>query len=55
MDIKSEGLSIIDEVLSLGGRAAGFDLETPLRVTVPELDSIAVGGSLVGFVDGELA
>ncbi len=44
MDIKTEVLAIIDEVLSLGGRAKGFDLDTPLLGAVPELDSMAVVG-----------
>lgn len=44
MDIKKEVLAIIDEVLSLGGRATTFDLETPLLGAVPELDSMAVVG-----------
>ncbi len=44
MDIKKEILAIIDEVLSLGGRAADFDLDTPLLGAVPELDSMAVVG-----------
>lgn len=42
MDIKSELLSILDEVLSLKGRAGGFSLETPLLGALPELDSMAV-------------
>lgn len=44
MDTKKEVLVIIDEVLSLGGRANGFDLDTPLLGAVPELDSMAVVG-----------
>ena len=42
MDIKNEVLSILDEVLSLKGRAAGFALDTPLLGAIPELDSMAV-------------
>ena len=42
MDIKNEVLSILDEVLSLKGRAAGFTLETSLLGALPELDSMAV-------------
>ena len=46
MDIKSEVLpevlSILDEVLSLKGRAQAFTLETPLLGALPELDSMAV-------------
>ena len=44
MDIKKEVLNIIDELLSLGGRAGSFDLGTPLLGAVPELDSMAVVG-----------
>lgn len=42
LDIKKEVLAVIDEVLSLNGRAKSFDLETPLLGAVPELDSMAV-------------
>lgn len=44
MDIKKEVLALIDEVLSLGGRAASFNLDTALLGAVPELDSMAVVG-----------
>ncbi len=44
MDIRKEVLAVIDEVLSLGGRALAFDRETPLLGAVPELDSMAVVG-----------
>lgn len=42
MDIQAEVLSMLDEVLSLGGRAMTFDAATPLLGAVPELDSMAV-------------
>ena len=42
MDIKQLVLSILDEILSLKGRSAGFTLETPLLGAIPELDSMAV-------------
>lgn len=42
MDIKNEVLSILDEVLSLKGRANSFSLDTPLLGAIPELDSMAV-------------
>ncbi|MBK7356823.1 phosphopantetheine-binding protein [Propionivibrio sp.] len=42
MDIKQSVLSILDEILSLKGRSAGFTLETPLLGAIPELDSMAV-------------
>lgn len=35
-------LRVIDEVLSLNGRALSFDRETPLLGAIPELDSMAV-------------
>ena len=44
LDIKQEVLTILDEVLSLGGRAKSFELDTPLLGAVPELDSMAVVG-----------
>ncbi|WP_332671511.1 acyl carrier protein [Aromatoleum sp.] len=44
MDIKQEVLAVVDEVLSLNGRALEFDLDTPLLGAVPELDSMAVVG-----------
>jgi acyl carrier protein len=44
LDIKKQVLAILDEVLSLGGRADGFELDTPLLGAVPELDSMAVVG-----------
>lgn len=42
MEIKQEILAILDEILSLKGRAAGFDEKTPLLGAIPELDSMAV-------------
>ena len=33
---------VLDEVLSLGGRSASFDSNTPLLGAIPELDSMAV-------------
>ena len=46
MDIKNEVLTIVDEVLSLGGRGKTFDLDTALLGALPELDSMAVVGLL---------
>ena len=51
MDISKEVLAVIDEVLSLGGRALAFDRETPLLGAVPELDSMAVAGLLTELED----
>ena len=42
MDVKSEVLAILDEVLSLKGRSRSFNLETALLGAIPELDSMAV-------------
>lgn len=44
MDINKEVLAILDDVLSLQGRASGFKADTPLLGAVPELDSMAVVG-----------
>lgn len=42
MNIQNEILSLLDEILSLNGRAAGFSSDTPLLGAIPELDSMAV-------------
>lgn len=42
MDIRNEVVAVLDEVLSLKGRARGFALDTPLLGAIPELDSMAV-------------
>lgn len=42
MNTQQEILSILDEVLSLKGRSAGFNGNTPLLGAIPELDSMAV-------------
>jgi acyl carrier protein len=42
MDVTNEVLTTLDEVLSLGGRTAGFDRNTRLLGAIPELDSMAV-------------
>lgn len=42
MKVHEEVLRVLDEVLSLNGRAAAFTRETPLLGAVPELDSMAV-------------
>jgi acyl carrier protein len=39
---QTEVLRILDEILSLGGRAMHFDGATPLLGAIPELDSMAV-------------
>lgn len=50
MDITKEVLSILDEVLSLRGRASGFTDSTPLLGALPELDSMAVIG-LINLIE----
>ena len=42
MEVTKEVLRILDEVLSLNGRAASFTQDTPLLGAIPELDSMAV-------------
>lgn len=42
MNIQNEVLSLLDEILSLNGRAAAFTADTPLLGAIPELDSMAV-------------
>ena len=42
MDIQNSLLKILDEVLSLDGRALQFDRDTALLGALPELDSMAV-------------
>lgn len=40
--IQAQVLRLLDDVLSLGGRAQSFDRHTALLGAVPELDSMAV-------------
>ena len=42
MDVTQEVLRVVDEVLSLNGRATTFSRSTPLLGAIPELDSMAV-------------
>lgn len=42
MNTHKEVLSLLDEILSLNGRAAEFTAGTPLLGAIPELDSMAV-------------
>ena len=42
MNVLNEVNRTLDEVLSLGGRAAAFNRDTPLLGAIPELDSMAV-------------
>ncbi len=47
--LQQQVLSVLDEVLSLNGRSAGFDRDTPLLGAIPELDSMAVVSLLTGL------
>lgn len=49
MQVRQEVLRVLDEVLSLGGRARSFSDETPLLGAIPELDSMAVVGLITAF------
>ena len=42
MDVEREVLRVLDEVLSLNGRATSFTRRTHLLGAIPELDSMAV-------------
>lgn len=42
MDVVREVTRVLDEVLSLGGRAASYTRDTPLLGAVPQFDSMAV-------------
>lgn len=49
MTVEHEVLNVLDEVLSLNGRAAAFDRSTPLLGAIPELDSMAVVGLITAL------
>ena len=49
MEIKQEILGLLDEVLSLNGRAATFTEDTALLGAIPELDSMAVVALITGM------
>lgn len=51
MNIEKEVLRLLDEVLSLEGRAAGFGRETHLLGAIPELDSMAVVSMITALED----
>jgi acyl carrier protein len=44
MDTDAQLKALLDDVLHLGGRSAGWDCDTPLLGSLPELDSMAVVG-----------
>ncbi|MCW5632282.1 MAG: acyl carrier protein [Rubrivivax sp.] len=47
--VHQDVLHVLDEVLSLGGRARSFSAQTPLLGAIPELDSMAVVSLLTAF------
>jgi len=49
LEIKLEILSLLDEILSLNGRATTFTEDTPLLGAIPELDSMAVVALITGM------
>lgn len=49
MNTQKEVLSLLDEILSLNGRAAEFTADTPLLGAIPELDSMAVVSLIAGL------
>jgi acyl carrier protein len=51
MDVTRQVLRVLDEVLSLNGRAAAFHRSTPLLGAIPELDSMAVVALLTAIED----
>ena len=42
LNIKQETVAVLEEILSLNGRSAGFSDKIPLLGAIPELDSMAV-------------
>ena len=50
MDIQAQVLAVLDEILSLQGRSAEMNSDTPLLGAVPELDSMAVVG-VIGAIE----
>lgn len=47
--IEGEVLAVLDEVLSLRGRARDFNADTALLGSLPELDSMAVVGIITAI------
>ena len=42
MDVTSDVIKVLEQVLSLGGRSSSFQRNTHLLGAIPELDSMAV-------------
>ena len=51
MNTEKEVLRLLDEVLSLEGRAVGFTRDTHLLGSIPELDSMAVVSMITALED----
>lgn len=51
VSVQRQVASILNEVLSLNGRASGFDRETQLLGALPELDSMAVVALITSLED----
>lgn len=49
MDVTKDLIRLLDEALSLNGRAASFTRETHLLGAMPELDSMAVVSLITGL------
>jgi len=49
LSTEKEVLSLLDEIISLNGRALGFATSTPLLGAIPELDSMAVVALIGGL------
>jgi len=49
--VLKEVLRVLDEVLSLAGRSAGFSRDTALLGAIPELDSMAVVSLITALED----
>jgi acyl carrier protein len=49
LDIRADVLAVLDDVLSLKGRARNFRDETALLGSLPELDSMAVASVLASL------
>ncbi len=49
MAVETEVVRILDSVLCLKGRSAGFHRDTPLLGALPELDSMAVLGIITAL------
>ena len=51
MNVEKEVLRVLDEVLSLKGRTAGYTRDTHLLGAIPELDSMAVVSLITALED----